>query len=286
MTDVMAPEAAPQVAQAQEPSTVTEVKTDSPPEEGQGDKPEITLEEAKKELERQNRKIARQTAANKDIQRQLQEDRRLREAAEARIREYEAKVNPLADKPNPDNYDTTEDYAEALADWKLNQKQAEANKPKGPSVEDQVKQQVEFEKKALDFRSKEDAYRQSTPDYDKNATVLNAMTAGLNPQHPSTIAFSTALFRYENPPEIINYLGSNPAEVASMMKMTPFEITEKMGEIIDQLTDAKPAVSAAPVPAALPQPPSAIKGSNAKVAKSFDDMTGRELLNKIMPKGR
>ncbi len=70
-----------------------------------------------------------------------------------------------------------------------------------------------------------------------------------------------------------------------MMGMNPFEITEKMADIIEQLSDAR-APQGAKVPEALPTPPSGIRSSNAKAGKSIDQMTGKELLAKYMPTGR
>lgn len=270
-----------QVAEiAQEPSNpVTEVKeTEASPEA----KPEKSQEQIAFE-----KRIARQTAANKETNRQLQE-------ARTRIAELEAqtaKANPLADKPNQDNFDTLEEYAEALADWKIEQRSKEV---KEPSVEDKVSDALKVKEAELSFRTKEEAFRASNPDYDKATQVVNGLLKYVDPNSDGTKAFATTLMNAPNPPALVHYLGTNPSEAIAMMQMSAFEIQDRLGMIIDQLDAPKAASSnnaeepeeeqlkAPPLPA----PPSALKSGNAKASKSMEDMSGKELLARFMPSGR
>lgn len=289
MTTDSAVTTATQVATpAQEPSNpVTEVNKDTEaPQEAVEAKEPTEAEKAQKAFEK---RIARQTAANRESQRQLQE-------ARAKLAEYEAKLaatKPLDDKPSPDNFEDHEAYTDALADWKLAQKEkAAAEKAKEPNVDEIVEQKLKQKEMEISFKAKEDEFRKATPDYDQATSVVNGLLAHVSPNHPSTQAFATELLNAPNPPALVHYLGTHPQEAIAMMRMSPAEIQDQMGVIIDKLTDAQTSTTAAVadgetiVPkAALPKPPSSLQGST-RVNKSPDQMTGRELLDKYMPKGR
>lgn len=280
MTTDTAIEAAQVADEAQTTSDpVADVKPESEAPEGEVVKTEgeielTEVEKAKAEAKAAfEKRIARQTAANRDQQRQLQE-------AKARIAELEklSQSKPLDDKPNQDNFETLEEFTDALADWKLAQKEKakgdEANK--GKTVEDQVKAQVEFEKKRLEFETRENAYRANTPEYDQNAAVVNKFLGLANPQSESYQVFGQAVASSERAPELINYLGKNPQEIVEMFHMTPYELKDRLDEIIDTLADAPKAT-----PRDLPAPPNAVKGST-RVSKSPDQMSGRELVDRYL----
>jgi len=292
MTTDSAVTTATQVATtAQEPSNpVTEVNTDTEaPASTEGEVAKAEPTEAEKARRAFEKRIARQTAANRESQRQLQEARN-------RIVELEkatAKADPLADKPSPDNFEDHEAYTDALADWKLEQKEkAKAEKAKEPDVDQLVDQKLKQKEMETSFKAKEDEFRKATPDYDKATDVVNGLLAHVNPNHPATQAFATELLNAPNPPALVHYLGTHPQEAIAMMKMSPAEIQDQIGVIIDKLADVQTNTQAAVadgetiVPkAALPAPPTALTGAT-RVNKSPDQMTGKELLAKYMPKGR
>ena len=291
-TEIAAPavEVAPQ---AQEPSSPTQ-DVNKEVEAPQGQAEDIDPVEAKKIIAAQNKKIERQQAANREQKRQFED-------ARARIAEYEqklaAKPDPIADKPNPDNFDTTEDYADALADWKNDQKAKEtAEKAKEPDVEKLADQKAQWKLKEIDFNSKQDSFRKENPNYDNNAQVVNQFLALAKKDDPRFGTFSTILMNAENPPALINYLGENPKEIMTLFNaQTPVEVQFALEDIIEKLgqktasgeDDGEPETnSVAQTPKALPEPPSALKVGATKVNKAPDQMSGRELLNKYMPKGR
>lgn len=281
MTTDTAIEAAQVADEAQTTSDpVTDAKPESEAQEGEVVKtegePELSeVEKAKAEAKAAfEKRIARQTAANRDQQRQLQE-------AKARIAELEKlsqSIKPLDDKPNQDNFETFEEFTDALADWKLAQKEKakgeEANK--GKTVEDQVKAQVEFEKKRLEFETRENAFRSREPEYEKHAAVVNKFLGLADPKSETYQAFGQTVASSERAPELINYLGKNPQEIVEMFHMTPYELKDRLDEIIDTFADAPKAT-----PRELPAPPNAVKGST-RVSKSPDQMSGRELVDRYL----
>jgi hypothetical protein len=279
MTTETAPVAEQVAPTAQEPSTVQEVNTNEAPNGEQG---KAELSEPEKIIEAQNKKIARQQAANREQQRQFEEARK-------KLAEYEAKLaakpDPLADKPNPDNFDDQDTYADALADWKIAQREkAKAEEPKQPDVEKLADQKAQWKLKEIEFNGKQESYRKENPNYDNNAQVVNQFLGLANKSDPRFAAFSTVLMNAENPPALINYLGENPREIMALFNAeTPLEvefalegIVEKLGAPINAGEDDEPVQT----PKALPTPPSALKAGQTKVNKSPDQMTGRELLNK------
>lgn len=278
MSEESATSVAEQVATpAQEPSTAPEVKEDAPHGE-ESQKPEPTESDKQKAYER---RIARQTAANRQTQRQFEEERAARLAVEKRLAEYEAK-QPLADKPSKDNFDTEDEYTDALVDWKLAQKEKEASKPKEPSVEDRVKQELASKEFEQTFRQKEEAFKATTPDYEKATQVVNGLLKYADPNHDSTKAFSTTLLNAPNPPAIIHYLGTHPDEAIAMMTMSPFEIQDRLGIIIDGLDAPKQTASeetdeAPSKQADLPKPPSSLTGA-AKVSKPLYEKSGEDIV--------
>lgn len=278
MTTETAPVAEQVAPQAQEPSNpVTEVNqtTEAP----NGDEGKPALSEAEKIIEAQNKKIARQQAANREQQRQFEEARK-------RIAEYEAKLaakpDPLADKPNPDQFDTDDAYADALADWKIAQREkAKAEEPKQPDVEKIAEQKAQWKLKEIDFNAKQESFRKENPNYDNNAQVVNQFLGLAKKDDPRFAAFSTVLMNAENPPALINYLGENPKEIMALFSaQTPLEVEFALEGIVEKLGVKTNADETAQTPSALPTPPSAIKTGTTKVNKTPDQMSGRELLNK------
>lgn len=283
MVNEAAPVAEQVATTAQEPSNPTvEVNknVEAPQEQSTV---EIDPVEAKKTIEAQNKKIARQQAANREQQRQFEDARK-------KIADYEAKLaakpDAIADKPNPDQFDTDDDYADALADWKIAQREkAKAEETKQPDVEKLASDKAKWMLKEQEFNGKQESFRKENPNYDSNAQVVNQFLGLANKNDPRFAAFSTVLMNAENPPALINYLGENPKEIMALFNaQTPLEVEFALEGIVEKLGVSHTAGEGEPdsvqTPKALPTPPSAIKTGTTKVNKSPDQMSGRELLNK------
>lgn len=268
MTDQTPAPVAEQVAApaVQEPSTPsTEVK--------QNEQAETGKEQAKPPEEEfvPRKRVDRMRAALGTTERQLQEEKRLREAAEKRIADYEAKTNPLADKPNPDNFEDHEKYTDALADWKLAQKEkAKEEKAKEPNVDEIVAQKLKEKEVETSFRAKEQEFRKQNPGYDRATGVVNGLLKHVDPNHPSTQAFSSVLLNSPNPPALVHYLGTHPDVAIELMQMSPFEIQDRLGTIIDELDAPKPPQDGPEEePAeALPVPPNPVQTGTSKPRKT------------------
>lgn len=285
MTENLAP-VATQVAETpsvQEPSNPsTEVKTPDA-QAGNGESQNSAETTTQKEEVVPLKRVNRMRAALGDKERQLQE-------AKNRIAELEKvsqAAKPLDDKPNPDKYENQDDYIEALADWKLAQKEKAKQQEQGSKETEAQKAEklIEFGKMKVNFETKEADFRKSEPNYDKAAGVVNDFMSLANRDSDSFKTFSQTLLTADNPPALINFLGNNPAEIVAMFKMTPFEVEDRLTTLIEQISDAPKQTAQVngddePEPkAVLPTPPSALTGST-RSKKSIDQMTGRELLEK------
>lgn len=237
----------------------TEEGADKSADEPKDETPEQKKDRLAKQQEHFERREARHKKALQTQQRQLQE-------AKTRIAELEklsAKADPLADKPTADNFDDIEDYAEALAEWKANQKEKAKAQGEGQKQTEQerIQQAIEFEKKKLNFESKQEAFRAKEPTYDKNAEVVNKVITLVNPQDPSFQAFAATVLNADDSPALINFLGQNPQEMLNLFGKTPFEVEDRLTEIIESLAN-KPAPQAQPK-ADLPEPPKGLSGSSS-----------------------
>jgi hypothetical protein len=272
---------------AQEPSvSVEEVKqTDTPPQEAAPEEPEAIKARLAKQQEHFEKRDARQRKALTEQQRQLQ-------AAQDRIREIEEKLKatePRDNKPNQDDFDDTEAYADALAEYKLAQREkAKTEESKKPDLDKVVDQNVQLKLKEADWKQKEAEFIKVTPDYEQNAQTVNQFLALANKNDPRFQAFSTAILNAENAPALINYLGANPKEIMNLFNaQTPLDVEFALEGMLEKLGAAQPVdgQQEAQPKAILPPPPKSVQG-NAKVAKSEKDMTGRELLNIYHAKGK
>lgn len=136
-------------------------------------------------------------------------------------------------KPVAANYDTYEEYVEALTDWKLEQRDVlKAAVDAKASQQQVVKTQVE-------------AARARHDDYDQV----------VNDQVPISPAMAEVLVASEHGAEVAYYLGSNPDEAAAIAKLSPARAGAELAKIEASLdlktsTETKPktATSKAPTP--------------------------------------
>jgi len=229
-----------------------------------------TPEELKKRLEKAQSKIERQKAANRDQQRQYRE-------MQAKIAEYEAKLKPDDGRPKEEDFDDYGEFKKAEGKWEVQQElKAQESKANEPSPEEVQKQSIEQAKKQLEFQAAQTAYIAQKPDYEKNAGVVNQFLALANPKSPSFKVFGEfALDTSNKGLEIIDHLGANPTKCLELFQMQPDDLREALEEIRDTLdAPKKPKVD-------LPEPVNPLGAAKSRPSKSMDEMSGRELLDKI-----
>jgi hypothetical protein len=151
-------------------------------------------------------------------------------------------------KPDPakfDSYAAYEDahdkYVEDLADWKTDQKLAQAREEsRRQAAEAQARQRAA--QTLEQWESRVAAARQAHPDFDE---VLEDV------EIPITPALQQALVESEHGAELAYQLAKNPAEAQRIMKLSPLAQARELGKLEAKLTpepQKKPAATNAPPP--------------------------------------
>jgi hypothetical protein len=151
-------------------------------------------------------------------------------------------------KPTLEQFDSYEDFAEALTNWKVDQRFA----------------QIEAEKQAKEavsaFEQRVQAFRAKMPDFD---AVITA------PDLPVTPDMADAIRAFENGPEVAYHLGTNKAEAARIAGLSPVMRIAELGRIAERLA-VKPTPNPKPQP---PAPPKTVNGLSAAGVKNPDTMS-------------
>jgi hypothetical protein len=228
-------QAAPDAA---ETASVAEARQDgeTKPETEQAKAPRVFTQEELdaeigKRLARQERKAARER------------DRAIAEA----VARAQPKLDPQApEKPNPEAFKSTEDYLEALTDWKVDQRvKAEREASAKAQREHSTRQATEEVVNA--HRDREDVAREKYDDFD---------TVVYNPQLSITTAMAETIQESDNGPELAYFLGKNPKEAARIAALSPFLQAKELGRLESKLTAAPPATKTS----SAPEPINPVKG--------------------------
>lgn len=132
-------------------------------------------------------------------------------------------------KPKLANFENVEDYVEAVADWKMAQKE---------NVIHQAK--VQANKVDLENRS-EKIYEQAEKIAGFDRDVFDEL--------PLTQSIANALLDSDIAPRLMAHLAGNPEEVARINKLSPARQAAEIGKIEARLSEVKPVkTSSAPAP--------------------------------------
>ncbi len=218
---------------------------------------------------RQNKGVGKRI---NELTREKHEERRAREAAEARAADLERRSQalergetqrqpaqqPADGRPKLEDFDfDAEAHAEAVAEWKFNQ------------LEQQREAKRQAEQRQATLVEKETAFIAEHPDYYEVARA---------PHVPITQEMAEVILQADNPPAIAYYLGKNLAEAAEISRMSPLAQARAIGRIEMQLAAPK-------TPAAPPPPPTPVSKAPAPVtplkattpaSKPLDEMSMEE----------
>ena len=163
------------------------------------------------------------------------EAQRWREAAER-------KTADPSEKPNPDKFGSYDEYVEALADWKADQRVAESFKRRD-AERSQAAEARAAEAKAQAWAERQSEFREATPDYD---AVVGKSAVQIAPHVVDTLLDS------ESGPELAYHLAKRPETVKRINALSPLSAARELGRIEATLSNPaapqiKPA-SKAPAP--------------------------------------
>ena len=230
----------PADASSEAPETVTEESQQSEqqeaaekPEEGdegdnQGGEEKLQEKPKRSARERINELTKRAHEAEREVQ-------RLREASERKPAES-------AEKPIPDRFGSYDEYVEALADWKADQRVAESFKRRD-AERSQAAEARAAEAKAQAWAERQSEFREATPDYD---AVVGKSSVQVAPHVVDTLLDS------DSGPELAYHLAKHPETVKRINALSPLSAARELGRIEATLSNPaapqiKPA-SKAPAP--------------------------------------
>jgi hypothetical protein len=151
-------------------------------------------------------------------------------AREQRKWERERAVQPVAQQApvTPEQFASNEDYVEALAEQRAEQKLAER---------EQRKQQAEI---LETYHDKEEEVRAKYEDFEQVA---------YNPNLPITTVMAQSIQASDNGPEVAYHLGANPREAERISRLSPIMQAKEIGKIEAQLAANPPVKKTSNAPA-------------------------------------
>ncbi|MCK9370115.1 hypothetical protein M0R04_09445 [Candidatus Dojkabacteria bacterium] len=175
-------------------------------------------------------------------ERELEQAKQREQELASKLKELEARV-PVEGKPASENFETEEEYLEALTDWKVEQKfkaaelkLAETSKPDKDKL---AIEQAEKPYAELDEKLK--------VGYEKYTDFEEVV---LNEKLKLTDAMVDATLELQTPHEVLYYLGKHPEESKKISEMSIPRMAASLAKIDLVLNAPKPAkkVSQAPEP--------------------------------------
>lgn len=134
---------------------------------------------------------------------------------------------PTDTRPTQSQYANVDDYVEAMADWKLSQR-------------DQVQQQRQAQERNQSLTSKTESIYQE-------AAKLPGFDRETFDELPLTPHIAAAIVESDAPAKVMAYMSANPDEVARIAALSPARQSAEIGKLEAKLATA-PKVSNAPAP--------------------------------------
>ena len=137
---------------------------------------------------------------------------------------------PVAPPPAPDDFESAQQYAEALAEQKAQELLA--------------RREAEAQQAAIleSYKDREEEARDRYEDFEQVA---------YNPSLPVTDVMAQAIQASDIGPEVIYYLGSNPKEASRISRLPPVLQAKEIGKIEVNLTSNPPVKKTSTAPAPL-----------------------------------
>ena len=184
---------------------------------------------------------------------QREADRRIAQA----IQEAQPKqqTEAPAGRPKPENFTSTEDYIEAVSDWKAGERiRAEFDARETAQNEARARQEVSEIQST--YQGKEDDAREKYDDFDKVAYQT---------PYECTPAMAQAIQLSDVGPDLAYFLGKHPDEASRIAKLHPLRAAQELGKLELKISDS-PVVKTSSAP-------SPIKPVNAKSDHPVRDTT-------------
>lgn len=251
--------------EASEPSETGE-KEATDQSEGQSDEDQASKDAAKDKTKSKSgfqRRIDKLNARHADAQRELEYWKReaLQKGATAPKPETKVDQKPAAgdEKPNPNDFDSHEEYVDALTDWKLTQKLKERDQ----SAE-KARAQTEQEKAEKAHLDRVKAFKEKNADFDDVVSELEGK--------PISAAVEAILVSSEQGPELLYELAKHPEEFERINSLGWLAAAREIGKLESKLATSTPAPKEPKKITQAPKPIEPVgKGSSGPVSKDPSD---------------
>jgi len=274
MADVGLPEKASSTGEEPKPGTgETEPAGSQPakPEDSENLKAEPSGKEDR--VSGIQRRFDELTAEKWALARELEETRARLEQLDQEFRERLEQVGKTRPegRPTRDSFETEDEYLEALADWKVQQRIEALRREE----EQQIAQETARERQAgLRAKLLEGAARY--PDFDQVA---------FRTPFPYTPAMLEAITHVDDPAAVAYYLGKHPTIGAELASMNPTQAAVKMGQVAAIVRAGKPPEPKGLTQAPEPAKPLAGGGAPSPDLQALANMSQDEF-NKFMSQKR
>ena len=253
----------------QQPPATTEQTSAQTTEQGQqqgqaeGEKPEGSEQQAEKS--EQPKKGGTQKRID-ELTRQKHES--AREAAYWRevATKSQAPSQDTPQKPARDSFTKDDDFFEALADWKAEQKLSEYRKQQQAESLNKAEQTQTATRFEL-YQERVSTALDAMPDYEE---VVGASDVPAAPHVLESILDS------EQGPQLAYHLAKNPDVAERLNAMTPVQAAREIGRLEAQLEKPKADTPPPKRTTSAPPPINPVRGSNGQFTKSPDQMSDAE----------
>ncbi len=214
------------------------------------------------------KKIDKLTKLRADAQRELEywKTQALKQAQAETEKPVEKKAESidLSSKPKADNFDSHEDYVEALTDWKLEQKEKERE---AKQKETQVK--TEYQKQVESFQSKVKDFQKTVEDFEDVISEVDDISL--------SIGIQDSLLNSELGPQIMYELAKDRKELERINSLSPISAAREIGKIEARIANESSSEKEQQKKLTKAPPPvSPLGAGSAKVMKSPEDMSFKE----------
>lgn len=173
------------------------------------------------------------------------------------------------ERPQRHNFASDEEFVEAVADWKVDQKLQKIQQQNAEAAQRQAEQDA-YNQMRQTYEDRVDKARERYEDFDDIAYKPNVQVYG---------GVLDIIQQHENGPDLQYYLAKNPKVASDLAKMSPQMAMARAGAIADQLgQEETPATEEArPVSKkSAPAPIRPVSGSSTKSSVPLDELEYQE----------
>jgi hypothetical protein len=184
------------------------------------------------------KRFDRLTYQREQARREAAEAKEERERLKAEVEKLKATKNVAEGKPKLEDFDSDEDFFDALTDWKLEQREQKTKAAREEERQTQTKQEAEK-------TFKETVVSVNTAGEAKYEDYMEAVTSLPGDVMDSELA--QAIFETDAPEDIAYHLGKNPKEAAKISKLSPLKKAIALGKIEARLSNKKTTSAPPPI---------------------------------------